>query len=476
MNVTDTQLAADTGAAMIGFRHPAAVSVRTVEDKLLERVSVKDFGAVCDGVADDTAAVQAAVNYCIGAATSTEPTIPRTLIVPGKCVLSGPIYINREVNLSHGEFRIIGEGKEAGFHTLSSLTMFDSNLSIFNGIDPISEMVTFENIRFSADSGSINAWVISEKFLRIKFESCFFWIMRCADFSTYAQTIYFNNCNIRNWPSVFFRSNGAYDISVTHSIIENGFAFMEIRGDNNRGAAGLRILDNVIEGNQGGVLKCTGATGVTIGFNHIEYNAQPDFNFNTGSLSGGAVLAVGNYIVNSGAPAFNWGSQTEVTSVSNIYIQECPNNICQELGTLHGDVRFAQNFTSIGDVANKLADMELPLHVGSMRGNGVLAHTRQTVPYDPNIWLDARVAQGFRIVVTDALPFVIHAPVSPREGQRMTLTVANASGGVLGTLTWDAVFKLASWVQPASGFSRTVTFEYQNLAWAEVSRTADVPN
>jgi hypothetical protein len=81
---------------------------RNVAQKLQESVSVKDFGAVGDGVTDDTAAIQAAIDAC--------EVLKKPIFFP-----VGTYIITSGLTVQQKEVHVIGEGSES--------TILDFNVS-----------------------------------------------------------------------------------------------------------------------------------------------------------------------------------------------------------------------------------------------------------------------------------------------------------------------------------------------------------
>lgn len=105
--MTKTRDLADLGG---GFIQAGTGAVqRTVESKLQDVVSVKDFGAVGDGVADDTAAIQAAIN------ASTNVYVPAgnyaintPLIVPANKTIFGEGVIQAKSGYTSNYLMVVG--------------------------------------------------------------------------------------------------------------------------------------------------------------------------------------------------------------------------------------------------------------------------------------------------------------------------------------------------------------------------------
>lgn len=99
-----------------------------------------------------------------------------------------------------------------------------------------------------------------------------------------------------------------------------------------------------------------------------------------------------------------------------------------------------------------------------------------TITYSTSMTPDALAGRTQIITVADGVAFTINAPANPVAGARITLLIRNGSGGAVGAITWNAIYKMSAWTSPANNFSRSISFEYQNTVWAQISQTgADIP-
>lgn len=102
------------------------------------------------------------------------------------------------------------------------------------------------------------------------------------------------------------------------------------------------------------------------------------------------------------------------------------------------------------------------------------------INYSPSITIDASTGNFFTVAPNNGSSFTINAPTNPPtdpESQTITIEIRNSTGGALGAITWDPVFKMGSWTSPATGNRRCITFAWDASVWVETCRTAtDIPN
>ena len=305
-------LAGSTGFQYVKWNGGAASEVPvSIDTLLLSSVNVKRFGAVCDGVADDTAAVQAAIDYC-----ATFADWP-ALEVPGPCRLTASLNIDRLVDTTTSEFRIFGTGARAGFYTTANIIMFDSTIVMV--LDPKSEFITFQNIAFVSNNIATAPKVLSPKFLRMKFLNCYFKFVKLMENTfTYVQSFYLTNCNIRTWPGVFLFATHAFDVDFNGCISEFGNGYI---CDFQNGCYSVRLRGGVHEGSVGGLISTGNAESLHVGPYYFEANAQPSLQFNAGSPND-SIVVIGCFFGSSAANIADtsfyeivWGNTRNAVSI-----------------------------------------------------------------------------------------------------------------------------------------------------------------
>lgn len=266
-------------------------------------VDASQFGAVGDGVADDTAALQAAIDYALQVSPRPPP-----VVLPGRHRLTSSLIINRPVDTTPSELRIIALGPGAGLYTTAPIAMVDSTLPLTPG--PRSEAVTFEGVQFEASDDQLGAQVMTDAFLRIKFINCNFRKIRAVAARTYLQTWRFIGCNIRRWSGSFIGAPYAYDLSFIGSVAEDATAsdavLVRLSDGVHAGCVGCAFMGNLIEGLRGGALAIGGSAGTSIIGNYFEANGSPSIQLGLPGPPHSGLTVFGNFHVTQNGDAADW--------------------------------------------------------------------------------------------------------------------------------------------------------------------------
>lgn len=133
INEIVSDLSNDSGSSLIGFIQAGIGSVqRTIQDKAREFISVTDFGAVGDGVTDDTAAIQAAITATNAAGGGT------VNFMPGKTYIVTPRAATSFILQNRSNVRLQGNGgstlkvKSGSGDYLGILGVDGGNPAVFN--------------------------------------------------------------------------------------------------------------------------------------------------------------------------------------------------------------------------------------------------------------------------------------------------------------------------------------------------------
>jgi hypothetical protein len=110
------------------------------------------------------------------------------------------------------------------------------------------------------------------------------------------------------------------------------------------------------------------------------------------------------------------------------------------------------------------------------RDNSPRAQQYFSMAYSPSVTIDC--FNGYRQVlsVTDSNALTINEPSNGIDGQEVEFTIYNASGGPLGAVTWDAVFRTGTTPPlPTNGKMRSYWLVYDpgSSCWGFKTWSAD---
>jgi len=298
-------LMAPSGSNSVGYLPAGTGAVATtVQTKLRESVSVKDFGAVGDGTTDDTAAIQAALNAAL-AAGGGAVTLVRGLTYKVTSKISIPSNCG-----------LLGDGTSTIYAPAANF----SNASLTNRYASNSAVIDMSGQTGSPYTANANSFLIGVKIQSQVSQG------RCVDAVVVrnATSAVVMGCEIYGFPigcgikGASLSGETVFANNYIHDFLDNTTAWVgtpqstaiEIDGDrvNSVYSFGVKILNNEIKQIQ------LGAAAVTA------YGYQTD-GINIQSIAGADFIVTGNRVIDVGEGIDHWGERSVISnnSFTNTY-------------------------------------------------------------------------------------------------------------------------------------------------------------
>lgn len=435
-----------------------------------EHYNVKDFGALGDGVTDDTDAIQAALDeaYTGGSlpyagrvvffpygdyflADGSGLTIPDNVRVTGLTQFPGGVRITHKnaTALTLGKATALEhiwiearDGSTSGSGIETGPTTFGIRLEdvqvrgIATSTDPVIYQpggIGNQYYRVRAFNGGGHGWHITTGGWFNNLNSMY----ECSGQSS----------GVAPYASMFIED--ASQMTIQRPYIESGRGY----GLHIKNGGGVSVSDGWFEDISSDQIRIEGGSNNLILHNGVFYNHGDDLTaiainvLDVGSPSSSRHLIVGNRIPDGDA------------SGTGIYIGT-NNQYCVVMGL--GVASANDNGTNTTMIGS------LPAAVKTPEPNVTV--TDSTTPA-----IDLGAGSYHHLVATNGVGAsrTVAAPTNFWESQQFTIHIHNSTGGAI-TTAWNASYKLAgAWVDPANGKHRTITFRYLHEdGFYEVARSA----